>query len=237
MRPVPIVGIGAGGHAKVILDVLTRLGGYEVVGLTDVDPAKIGTTVLGFPVVGDDTALAKLRQSGVEAAFVGVGAVSVHGTHARAAIFDRGRKQGFVVPTLVHPDAVLSSHAAVGEGTVLLAGAAIGAEARLGMNVTVYSGSVIEHDCVIGDHAHLSPGVLLAGGVAVGEGSFLGIGAVVAHGVRIGPWATVGAGAVVLADVAGGRTVVGVPARDLEARVGSGSSAAARPGHEPREDR
>lgn len=214
-RRTKIVGVGAGGHAAMLLDLLERLGGYEVVGLTDVDPAARGAGRSGVPVLGGDEQLEPLRRAGVRCAFVGVGAVSSEGTRLRAALVGRVTGLGFRVPRLVDPAAVVSRRAAIGEGTVVMAGAVVGPQSQLGRHVTVYGGSMITHDIRIGDHAHLSPGVSLGGGVTIGTGAFLGIGASVMQGRKIGDWATVGAGSAVVDDVPAGSRVAGVPAREL----------------------
>ena len=210
-----IVGVGAGGHAKILVELLAQVGGYELVGLIDTDPTLWGKQFMGYPVLGGDDQLPLQRARGVTGAFIGVGAVSSAGTRLRARLFREAIRLGFTLPSLVHPRAVVSPCAQLGPGSVIMGGAVVNTAVRLGANVTVYSGSVIEHDSVIGDHVHLSPGVLLAGGVVVEEGAFLGIGASIIQGVRVGAWATVGAGAVVLTDVPDGVVAVGVPARPL----------------------
>lgn len=213
---IQAVGIGAGGHAKILVELVAQVGGYELVGFIDTDPTRWGTQFMGCPVLGGDDQLPVQRAKGVQAAFIGVGAVSSAGTRLRARLFREALALGFEMPTLVHPRAVVSPSAKLGPGSVVMGGAVVNTAARVGANATIYSAAVIEHDSVIGDHVHLSPGVQLAGGVIVEEGAFLGIGAVVIQGVRIGAWATVGAGAVVLADIPDGVVAVGVPARPLE---------------------
>lgn len=213
VRRTKIVGVGAGGHAAMVLDLIEQLGGYEVVGLTDAERATHGTRRLGVPVLGGDEQLELLRRAGVRCAFIGVGAVSSEGTRLRAALVDRLTGLGFRVPTLVDPHAVVSPRASIGDGTVVMAGAVVGPHSELGCYVTVYSGSIITHDIRIGDHAHLSPGVSLGGGVTIGTGAFVGMGASVIQGVEIGDWATVGAGSSVVDDVPDGERVTGVPAR------------------------
>lgn len=217
-RKRKIIGIGAGGHAKVLLEILELVGGYQVVGLLDADPKKRGTRVLGVPVIGDDRELAAQYRAGARWAFIGVGAVSGEGTRARARLFLQAREQGFRMAVLVHPSAVVSRRAVLGDGAAVLAGAVIGPEARLGDNAVVYSGGIVEHDSQVGPHALISPGVAVAGGVVIGEGAFVGIGASVIQGCRIGAWATVGAGAVVAQDVPAEARVAGVPARPMAAR-------------------
>jgi UDP-perosamine 4-acetyltransferase len=215
---VQVVGIGAGGHAKILVELLADAGGYHLIGFTDADPSRWGSTLMGSPILGGDDELPALRARGVRTAFIGVGAVSAAGTRLRARLFRQAVALGFDVLTLVHPRAVVSPSVIVGSGAVVMGGAVVSTAVRVGANVTIYSGAVIEHDSVIGDHVHLSPGARLAGGVILEEGAFVGIGASIIQGVRVGAWATVGAGAAVLADVPDGAVAVGVPARMLEAR-------------------
>ncbi len=209
-----IVGIGAGGHGRVVADLIDEMGRFSLVGFTDADPLRVKGAPA--PVLGDDRRLPGLLKAGVGYAFLGVGAVGADGLRKRARLYHQIVALGFDLPPLVHPKTFVSSRATLGKGTVVMAGASVCAGARLGDNVVVYSGAVVEHDVVIGNHSHLSPGALIAGGVAMGEGVFVGIGAVVIQGVSIGSWTTVGAGAVVLSDIPAVRTVAGVPARIIK---------------------
>jgi FlaA1/EpsC-like NDP-sugar epimerase len=56
--------VGAGGHAKVVLEVFRALGGFDVVGF--VDPNPPAPVLLGLPVLGGDAMLHDLRAQGVE---------------------------------------------------------------------------------------------------------------------------------------------------------------------------
>lgn len=206
-----LIGLGAGGHAKVLIDVARSTGTYEVVGLLDANPGLIGTTVLGVPVLGGDEMLSHVwHEHNVDAFFVGVG-----DNDSRRRLFDLGVGTGIPPATLVHGSAVVSSSAIVGLGCAILAGAVVGVSVRLGVNCIVNSAAVVEHDCVIGDHSHLAPNASLAGSVAVGEAAHVGLGASILGGLVIGSKAVVGAGAVVTSNVGEGTTVVGCPARAL----------------------
>ena len=115
-----------------------------------------------------------------------------------------------------HPSSTVSKTASVGEGTVVMAGAAINADAAIGKHCIINTSAVVEHECVIGDYVHLSPNVTLCGNVTVGEGTHMGAGSIAIPGVKIGSWCTVGAGAVLIRDVPNGSTVVGNPGRIIK---------------------
>ncbi len=210
-----VIGLGAGGHGKILVELLRHLGGYELVGFTDPRAELKGTSLLGVPVLGDDTLLPVLRAEGVDAAFVGVGAIRDVGPRKR--LFGLAARYGYDLIPLIHPQAYVAPSACLGRGAVVLPGAVVSTDVILGHNVTVYSGAIVEHDSVIGDHVHLSPGVHVAGGVSIEAEAFVGIGASIIQGIRIGRGAVIGAGAAVIQDVPPGRTAVGVPARIVEA--------------------
>ena len=218
MLTITVVGLGAGGHAKVVVEILRLMDGIEIVCLLDRNAALWGTELVGVPVLGGDDLLLGLRQKGVRGVFVGVGATGEVGP--RRGLYRMARSQGFELVTAIHPAAVVSTSARLGCGGTVMAGAIINADARLGENVIVNSGAIVEHDCVVGDHVHIAPGAKLASGVHVGDGSHVGLGAVVLQGRRVGCNAVIGAGAVVVRDVPDDVVVTGVPARVLRTRSG-----------------
>ena len=216
---IPIVGLGAGTHAKSVLEAIRSAGGFAAIALVDDDPARAGTDVLGVEVFSGDDTLARFRAEGVDHAFVGVGGTRDSGPRRR--VFDRLREGGFELPPVVHAAASVSPWARLGSGAQVLAAAVVSPDAEIGDGAIVNTGAIVEHDCRIGEHAHVAPGARLAGLVTVGADAQVGIGAVVIEGVRVGGGALVAAGAVVVRDVEDGARVAGVPARPLEPRVPS----------------
>lgn len=204
--------IGAGGHAKVVADAL-RACGEPILGFTDRDPAKHGTQVLGMPVLGDDGVVTARSRDSVRLAN-GIGSVKVPA--ARREVYLRFKKLGYSFVAVVHPSAVVSAAVELGEGAQVMAGAVVQAGARIGANSLVNTAAVVDHDCVIGKHCHIAPGCVLSGGIVIADECHIGTGASVLQGVTLGRRTVVGAGAAVVSDSGGGRTLIGVPARNLE---------------------
>ena len=208
---IPVVGFGAGGHAKVVIEILRSMQGHHIVGLLDSRQELWGKQVLGVEVLGDDSLMTELKERGTNNAFIGVGTVG--DAQPRRQLYEKVLGFGFQIVPAIHAVAVVSPSATIGDGPTIMAGAIVNANAVIGNNVIVNTGAIVEHDCVIGDHTHIATGARLAGGVHVGAGSHIGIGAVVRQEIRIGEGAIVGAGAVVVRDVSPGTTVIGVPAK------------------------
>ena len=212
-----VIGLGVGGHAKVVIEALQLCGVVDIVGLLDRDSARWGAEVSGIPVLGGDDLLPGLRAQGIEAVFIGLGGAG--DLRPRHRLYTLARSLGFDVVAAVHPTAVVSRESAIGTGVTLLAGAIVNAGAQLGANVIINTGAIVEHDCVVADHVHVATGARLAGTVTIGEGSHIGLGACVRECRTIGRNVIVGAGAVVVDDVPDGVVVCGVPARVMSQRM------------------
>lgn len=206
----PVIVIGAGGHAKVVVDALLAVHTL-LVGITDADRNRKGEQLMGIGVLGGDDVLADYPPETVDLV-LGVGSVRV--SNSRQMLFEKFKAAGYRFRTFVHPSAVVSSQVVLGEGCQVMAGAVIQADAILGANVLINTRAAVDHDCRIGDHVHLGPGSVLCAGVDVGTGSHLGSGSTTLQGVRIGRAVQVGAGALIIRHCADGTCHVGVPARE-----------------------
>lgn len=202
--------IGAGGHGKVVLDIVRAQGRYNPIGVVDDDPSLEGTAVGGVPIVGSGHHLPRLRQQKVRYAIVAIG-----DNRARLEYAAVLREQGFELVNAIHPTAFVSPTAQIGVNVVIAPNATVITEARLADSVTVNTAAVVDHECEIAEGVHVGPGVHLAGRVRVGMGAFIGLGANVIERRTVGEYAMVGAGAVVIQDVPDHATVVGVPARTV----------------------
>lgn len=202
--------LGGGGHARVLLDTLRRLG-TEPAGMAEPVP---GPGLPGVAAIGDDAAVLALEPRDVAL----VNAIGGTGdTSPRRALFERFRQRDFRFLTVIHPSAIVAGDAEIGEGAQIMAGAVIQPGCRIGANVIVNTHVSLDHDCIVGDHVHLAPGVTVCGGVTIGSGVHVGSGATIVQEIKLGAGCAIAAGAVVVHDVGDGLKVAGVPARPMTA--------------------
>ena len=205
-----IILLGGGGHAKVLIDLINASGQFEISGILDTQ-LEAGTKVLNIPVIGDDDLLSGLYNKGIKNVCIAVG--SVKDTTRRRMLFDKVKQIGFLVPYLLHPQAIIvSRNVHFSEGVQIMAGVTVQTGSLFKENTIINTGAIIEHDCSIGSHVHICSGVVISGGCTVGDGTFIGAGATVMQGINIGKCVTVAAGAVVVKDVPESSMVKGVPA-------------------------
>jgi sugar O-acyltransferase (sialic acid O-acetyltransferase NeuD family) len=199
---------GAGGHGKVIADILLSGSQDQLVGFIDDDKGLKGNRVLGFPVLGDAEWLRDRGKAQDACVALGVG-----DNHKRRELAQKCTAWNLEIVTLIHPRATVSSSAILGNGTVVMGGAVINAQAKIGLGVIVNTGAIVEHDVEIGDYAHISPNASLGGASGTGPLVHMGIGSILLPRVRVGAGSIVGAGAVVLRDLSADVVAVGIPAK------------------------
>lgn len=211
-----LVLVGAGGHAREQRELIRAINAvaprYAIEGfVVDRGYPAPGEKLRELPVLGGLDWLEAHRDE--------VAVVCAIGDSAdRARMVARLRALGARFETLVHPGAIVSGTAELGEGAIVCAGAILTADLAIGAHSHVGAGSIVSHDCVLEDFVSLSPACHLAGAVHVERGARLGIGTTVRDRVTLGAWCITGAGAVVIANVAPNTTVVGVPARTVATR-------------------
>ena len=192
----PVIVLGAGGHASVVIDSLRRLG-QEILGVTEISHSN-GTRFSGLDVLGGDETI--FSHSADEVVLVnGIGMVS--GSNNRRVCAEKMRRAGYRFSTVIDPTAIISEEVELAEGVQVMAGAVLQPEVSLGTDTIINTGALIDHHCVIQDNCHICPGVTLAGGVAVEQGVLVGAGTTVVPGVVVGKEAIIGAGSVITKDV------------------------------------
>jgi sugar O-acyltransferase (sialic acid O-acetyltransferase NeuD family) len=212
----PMIILGAGGHAKVVLGVALDLG-INVQCLTDTDKSKHGKTVSGIKIEGGDEILKKFNPDKVCLAIgLGVGSESsqlITQLKRRFDIFTKLSKQGHSFPSLVHPNAWVAKECSIGDGVQLFSGSIVQPGCTIGDLTIMNTKASIDHDSIIGKACHLAPGVTCGGAVEVGSYVHIGMSATILPNNKIEDNAIVAAGSVVNTNVSDGEKIGGIPAK------------------------
>ena len=209
MTLLPLVLVGGGGHASDVLQAVEAVNAvratYTVVGLLDdgdVDLRRFAGRGVNHIGLVDDVV-------DLDAGYV----LCFGWPWTRDAVARRIGEGARPAPPIVHPAADVGAGVELGPGSVILGHAHLSPFVRLGAHALVSYNASLGHDTSFGDSVSVMPNAAVSGGVTGGHRVLVGAGAVVREGIRLGDDVRIGAGAAVVGDVAGGLTVVGVPAR------------------------
>lgn len=203
-----IVIIGAGGHAKVCLEIFRSMGERVAYCVSD---KSTFPQCLGVPVLHGEHNLLQLRSQGYYRAFIGIGDNAL-----RLTLAEQAARYGYILVNAISPNAIISLTAQIGLGVAVMPGSVINADTLIGDLSIINTSASIDHDCYIGKAVHIGPHCALAGNVIVGNYSFLGIGSKVIPRIKVGQGVTTGAGSVIINDIESHTTVVGVPAKIIK---------------------
>lgn len=170
--------IGGGGHGRSVAEAARATAEFVVVGFLDDVFPKL-ERVWNIPVLGVVADLVRWRFE-VDFAIVAIG-----NNVLRQRVCGELRRAGFSLATVIHPRAIVSPTAMIGDGTAIMAGAIVGTEARLGEGVIVNCGAVVDHHCSVADFAHLGVNAAMAGGSVLGTCAWMQAGSALGYGVEI----------------------------------------------------
>ena len=192
---------GAGGHAKVIMDILKE-NSTELTGIID-DNTHIQEWMEYHVLSYDPKRMFPIL-------------ISIGNNSIRKNIAEQLYKKNAVFGTVISIHAIVSPYTKIGEGSVVMQGSILQSCCQTGKHCIVNTGAAIDHECILEDYVHVSPHATLCGNVEVGEGSWIGAGAVINPGVKIGKWTIIGSGSVVCKDIPDGVTACGSPCRIIK---------------------
>jgi len=194
-----IIIIGAGGHSKVIIDIIRELGNYNIVGIYDDNKTGYFS---GIKIIGK---IAEIDNKKNEYFIIGIGNDKI-----RKKIAEEYQLKW---ATLIHPKTIIAKMATIKEGTVVCAGAIIQTEVEVGKHCIINTNCSIDHESTIGDYCSICPSSTICGQVKVGESSFIGANSTIIQTIEVGKECIIGAGSVVIRNISNNSKVVGNPAR------------------------
>ena len=171
--------VGAGGHGRSVAEAVLMSGDFEMVGFLDDGAFARGGDVLGLPVLGPANAFADYAALALHAV------VAIGNNALRQKMCAQLQAAGFALARVVHPRAIVSPRAQLGEGVAVMAGAIVGTEAVLGQGVIVNCGAVVDHHAQVHDFGHLGVNACMAGGSVMGALAWMQAGAALGYGVTL----------------------------------------------------
>ncbi len=203
--------IGGGGHCKSCIDVIEQENKYEIIGILDKEES-IGTTVLGYKVIGTDAKIAELNNK--ECSFL-ITIGQIKSPALRETLYLKLENLNAEIATIVSPSAYVSKHAEIRKGNIIMNGSIINAGVKIYENNILNTGCLIEHDVQIGNHCHISTMSVLNGGCKIGNKVFIGSNVTISNQVQICNNVIVGAGTVILKNIDRPGIYVGNPGKKI----------------------
>lgn len=187
----PVIVLGAGGHAMVVLDILQQLK-VKILAICSSDKPKKYSVFEGLTFLSNDSAVFDFSPKDV---YLVNGIGSLPGSKKRAEIFRFYKNANYEFMSIISPYSIISTHAKIEEGVQIFANSVINAGASIGANTIINTGCVVEHECKIGNDNHIAPGASISGSVITHEFVHVGVGANIIQGVEVGKNSIIGAGA------------------------------------------
>jgi sugar O-acyltransferase (sialic acid O-acetyltransferase NeuD family) len=191
--------IGAGGHSKVIIDIIRELGNYNIVGIYDDNKNGYFS---GIKIIGK---ISEINNT-TDYFIIGIGNDKI-----RKKIAEEYHQLKWA--TLIHPKTIIAKTAIIKEGSVVCAGAIIQTEVEVGKHCIINTNCSIDHESIIGNYCSICPSSTICGQVKVGESSFIGANSTIIQTIEVGKECIIGAGSVVIRNIHSNTKVVGNPAK------------------------
>lgn len=148
--------LGAGGFGQMVKEMALALGYEEVVFLDD---AAKGDDVIGM------CCDYVIRHSEYPAAVAAFG-----NNKTRLFWTDKLMEEGYEVPALVHPSAVVSPSVVLEPGCFVMQRAVVNTHTRIEHAALINSGAVVDHDSVVGAGAHIGIGSVVKANCTIESG-------------------------------------------------------------------
>lgn len=209
-----IIIIGASGHAKVIIDAIELVGKYSIHGYIDSYKPK-EKKILNYTILGSEKIIPELVNKGINKGIIAIG-----DNYKRAKMAKKILKTvpNFEFVSIIHPSAIISKYANIGNGSVILGGAIIDVDSKVGDFCIVNNAANLGHDSTMESYSSLAPNTSTGGAVFIGKYTAISIGANVLQSIHVGEHTIIGAGALVTNDIDSYKIAYGVPAKTIRDR-------------------
>lgn len=202
--------IGAGGHAKEILEILTRKNELDHLYFFD----SINTNK---DYLFDKFKILHILKEVLDIfAFDNRFSLGIGHPEHRHRLAHEFQKLGGMLTSIISPDSCIGSwNCTLEKGVNVMSGVFVSNDVHIAEGTLLNASCHIHHDSDVGRYSEIGPGAMILGKVRIGDFSSIGSGAIILPGITMGNHVKVGAGAVVLNDLPDNQIVAGVPAKSL----------------------
>jgi len=199
--------IGGGGHCKSVIEAVESTREYEIVGILERNIEE-SIKVLGYPVIGSDDLIPELVNAGNEF-LITVG--QLKDNSIRLSIYENLIKLGAKLATVIASSAVVSKHARVSDGSVVMHQCVVNAGVVVGENAILNTASVLEHDTQVGNHCHISTKAIVNADCIIADHCFIGSNTVINRGLVVGEGSIITSASLVTKNLTGNKRYQGIP--------------------------
>ena len=201
-----IILIGAGGHSKVIVDIINTQRHqwgikYNIIGYYDDDEKSNLYDILYLGKIN------KIENCESNVYFT----IAIGDCNIRKKIYEKYDKLQYI--SLIHPKSIISQSAIIEQGTIICAGAIIQPDVKIGKFCIINTNSNIDHESIICNFVNINPSATLCGNVFIGNNTYIGANATIIEKIKIGSYNIIGAGCVIIRNTEDNSKLVGIPGK------------------------
>lgn len=148
--------LGAGSQGPVVREIAEEIGIFEDIAFLDDDPAN-------------KLAIGPLKDMEKLVNTYPMATASFGDSYLRKTSMDALERLGYIVPSLIHPDATVSPDAKLGRSVMVEARCIVSAGANIGRGAILSGASVIEANGSIGRFVHIGSSAIVSKGSAVSD--------------------------------------------------------------------
>lgn len=206
--------LGVGGSTPLFIDLAEQCG-YIVEGLFHYNEERTGEIEHGLKIIGSFSDLFSQKIAGWN--FM----LSMGDMDIRKNLSEKILMAGGLLPTVIHPSAIISRFSSISNiGVLIGAGCIIQSDAHIDSHVVIRDQALICHQADIGKYNFIGPQALVGAHTILKPLSFIGQKALLISGKVdvVGEHSLIGAGSVVTKSIGDDVVAVGFPAKEIKHR-------------------